>query len=462
MKSLATFVAPLVGGGAASTVQGAAEGVGGAIRRIGERRADVNVPVKPSGQPYNRADTERAAGDFQRSATGNPSTIAQDIRENAGALARPQRLGETPIEPSQVPTTGLLSRDPGLVAAETAARTRNSGDFIQRDQNVKEAAGERVSSLRDPEADQGAVASVAQRERYKRVGAADFEIGRLQSRNDRMNSMFDDWVAPFNVIANSEAKGNASRNLDRTIVDENYVPARTEKNRQFDEAPGRSEQIPADDVFGAIDRVRAGINQLGPQNQQMPAEFVQRLDRLRPRFNEDGENKIGNLVKSDPAAQRGWKAAVSEVLADRVQSTRKIGETPEVQYARLAKEFKDNEAILAKVYSPEEMNNLRQAHKLLGYFKEAEKRATTGSPTAERTIPQWVQLAARHVYGDLKGGGIVKRFKLLLDLLPTNKQNADEIVQMAWFNPDVAAYLLEKPVRNRLIAVDNAARESGK
>ena len=84
-----------------------------------------------------------------------------------------------------------------------------------------------------------------------------------------------------------------------------------------------------------------------------------------------------------------------------------------------------------------------------------------------------MQLGARHGCGDLKGGGIVKRFKLLIDLLPTNKQNADEIVQMAWFNPDVAACLLEKPVRNpdipqfnislrRLIAVDNAARESGK
>jgi hypothetical protein len=43
---------------------------------------------------------------------------------------------------------------------------------------------------------------------------------------------------------------------------------------------------------------------------------------------------------------------------------------------------------------------------------------------------------------------------------------------VAWFNPDVAAYLLERPVRNpnvsqhninlrRLIAADNAARESG-
>jgi hypothetical protein len=86
-------------------------------------------------------------------------------------------------------------------------------------------------------------------------------------------------------------------------------------------------------------------------------------------------------------------------------------------------------------------------------------------------VPGWAQLAVRHFKGDLAGGGLIKRFKLLLEQLPTNRQNADEIVQMAWFNPDVAAYLLERPIKNanvpayninlrRLIAADNGAREN--
>lgn len=161
------------------------------------------------------------------------------------------------------------------------------------------------------------------------------------------------------------------------------------------------------------------------------------------------------------------------MLADKVQSTRQVGETPEVQFARLAKEFKDNEYLLAKTFSPEEMNNLRQAHKLLGYFKEAEKRSTVGSDTAEKwNVPGWAQLAVRHFKGDLAGGGLIKRFKLLLEQLPNNKQDVDEIIHMAWFDPNVTAYLLERPVKNRnvpkyninlrrLIAADNAARESG-
>ncbi|WP_342737471.1 hypothetical protein [Bradyrhizobium sp. B117] len=182
-------------------------------------------------------------------------------------------------------------------------------------------------------------------------------------------------------------------------------------------------------------------------------------------------DEINALVRNDAQAMRGWKAAMSEVLADKVQGTRRVGETLEVQFARLAKEFKDNETLLAKTFSPEEMNNLRQAHKILSYFKEAEKRATVGSDTAEKIgIPTGVQLAFRHIYGDLKGGGVIKRMKLLLEMLPSGRQNVDEIVNAAWFDPNLAAYLLERPVKNynvprynldlrRLIAAANASRD---
>ncbi len=134
-------------------------------------------------------------------------------------------------------------------------------------------------------------------------------------------------------------------------------------------------------------------------------------------------DEIAALVKNDAPAARGWKAAVAEVLADKVQGSRMVGEAPEVQFARLAKEFKDNEVLLAKTFSPEDMNGLRQAHKLLEYFKEAEKRATVGRNTADKwNVPGWAQLAVRHFKGDLAGGGLIKRFKLLLEQLPSNKR----------------------------------------
>jgi hypothetical protein len=695
LKETAGVIAPLVGGMGANTIQSAVEGVAGMLRNIATRAftsAPREIPLNPNTKaPYSNSDVDRAATRLQAGTTGSPTVLAQDIRENAGALSNPTRPGETPVDASALPTTGLLSRDPGLVTLEGGARSKAAPDFIQRDNNVKEAAGNRVEAVRDPDADLGAVFRRAGDARDERIGSADSAIEMRANESAALERIRQDEGASFGVVANTDAKARASGRLDRTVVEQGYVPARTEKNRQFDQAPGRHDQLPADEVFTAIDRVRAGLNGLAPGT--MPVEFVQRLDRLRPRI-VDGENvggpgtangadladlrkylsvaerkaqqggnfdladnvrvlrtsinrtideapgyaeananygqfadryrpepndemakftreldrngntdglpnrgatppsqtagrflsapekaaalhrvlegapnaaagqaavrdylrsdfamsalnpdgslnavrasswarnnadvlaqmpalrqefdsitatarrgqqmsteardaleqarasrqateveidrsavgtllredprdvaskllnggynagrkldEITALVKNDAQARRGWKAAVAEVLTDKVQGSRMVGEAPEVQFARLVKEFKDNEVLLSKTFSPEEMNGLRQAHTILGYFKEAEKRATVGSNTADKwNVPGWAQLAVRHFKGDLAGGGLIKRFKLLLEQLPDNRQSADEIVHMAWFNPDVAAYLLERPV----------------
>lgn len=718
-KQLANTLAPIAGGIGATTIQGAIEGIGGMLKNMAiraTRSAPAPIPVNPDTKvPYSIPEADQAARRFQSAATGDTKLLARTIRENADELQNPTKAGEIPVEKSQVPTTGLLSEDPGLVTLEQGARIKQSPDFIQRDQNVKEGAADRVASVRDPEADLGAVMRRAGEARNERMAPVEQRVGQFEDINNRVTQQRQAEGANYAPIANSEARTQASRRLDKAVVDDNYIPARTEKNRQFDTAPGRTEQLPADDVFAAIDRVRAGINELGPA-QQLPAEFVQRLDRLRPRIDPDsGENvggpgtalggdladlrkylntaqnnaqqagnfdlatnigqlrmsinqtlneapgyadanrnysefadkfrpgrgdisadltkkidrdptrsttppsetagkflnstenaaalqriladapnaqagqtavrdylrssfaeaalnnsdgtlnparaaawarnnaevlaqfpalrtefdniaatarrgeqlskeaqsgldqarkarnsteqevdrsavgtllredprdvakkllnggygsekkldEIVGMVKNDETAKRGWKAAVAEVLTDKVTSTRQTGETFEVQYARLAKEFKDNEKLLAKTFTPEEMNTLRQGHKMLSYFKEAEKRATTGSQTAERiNIPGWAQLVVRHFKGDLAGGGLIKRFKLLLEQLPNNRQGADDITHMAFFDPAVAAYLLERPLPaantslyninlRRLQALANGARESG-
>ncbi|MGY3036181.1 hypothetical protein ACVIIV_005351 [Bradyrhizobium sp. USDA 4354] len=727
LKDVTNLLAPLAGASGANTLQASVEGLGGLIRNIASKTlstAPAPIPLNPATKaPYSQSDVDRAAAKLQSSTTGSPRALAQDIRENAAALAKPED-GAVPLQASAMPTSALLSRDPGLIAAEQGARLRYSPDFVKRDQNVKAAAAERVKAMRDPEADLGSVMRRAAEARAERMNAAESDVLHREDAVNSLDRIRRDQGQPLTGIANSEAKANASRRLDRALVEETYLPARAEKNRLFETAPGRNEELPADDVFGAIDRIRAGANNQAPGT--LPEDFMRRLNALRPqmiehppesgqivnvggpgtasgadladlrkfigpaqqqaqargnfdladnlgrlraainrtieeapgyaeananyqqfaerfrpepndamakftraidgggqnihgelnrgatppsetagRFLNSAENaatlpralqgspamtaaetalrdhyrsslamsalnpdgtinptrasawannhaeilaqfpairrefddiiaqarrgeqlstqaradleaartarkateaevdrsvigtllrqdpreaassvlndkygglkkldEISALVRNDAEAQRGWKAAMSEVLADKVQGTRQVGETLEVQFARLAKEFKDNEAVLAKTFSPEEMNNLRQAHKILSYFKEAEKRATVGSDTAEKiNIPGWAQLAVRHFKGDLAGGGLIKRFKLLLEMLPSNKQNADEIIHMAWFDPNVAAYLLERPVKNpnvpqynidlrRLIAAANASREN--
>jgi hypothetical protein len=721
VKTTANVVAPLVGAVGANTIQGAVEGLGGLLRNLATRAftsAPREVPLSPTTKaPYANADVERAAATMQSAVTGSPRALAQDIRENTAELTNPARPGEIPVDASALPTSALLSRDPGLLRLEQGARTKTSSDFIKRDQGVKEAAADRVNSLRDKDADLGAVMRRAGAVRAERLAPAEQRVNQLEDLGGRVDVQRREQGAAFTPIANSEAKANASRRFDQALVNDTYIPARTEKNRQFDEAPGRAAELPADDIFTAIDRVRRNANGLAPGT--LPNDFMRRLDELRPVLDDAGNNvggpgtagggdladlrkfieparqraqqsgnfdladnlgalksainrtieaapgyaeananyrqfadrfrpepndeaarftreidrggrdaygylnrgstppsetasrflsspekaatvnrimegapagqagiaavrdylrsdlamsalnpdgtlnlrrtvawaranadvlaqfpqvrqgfddiiaatqrgeqlaanvqtalqearakrttlegeiersavstlfredprkvaqsvlndrygggkridEINELMGSDEVARRGWKAAMAEVLTNRVRGIRQVGEAVEVQFARLAKEFKDNEDVLAKTFTPEEMNTLRQGHKLLEYFKEAEKRSTTGSDTAEKwNVPGWAQLAVRHFKGDLAGGGLIKRFKLLLEMLPTNKQSADEIVHMASFNPDLAAFLLERPLKNanvpqyntslrRLIAADNAARE---
>lgn len=725
IKSSADVLAPIAGGIGATTIQGLVQGLGGMLKNLAVRAtqsAPAPIPLNPNTKaPYSIPEADQAARTFQAAATGSPKAIARNITENADGLANPRLAGEIPVEKSQLPTTGLLSEDPGLITLEQGARTKASPDFIQRDQNVKGAAADRVASVRDPGADLGSVVRRAGEARAERMAPVEAEVRRGETLNARIDQHRQNEGSAYAPIANSEAKANASQRLDRTVVDEGYIPARAEKNRQFDTAPGRNEQLPADEVFDAIDRVRAGANGLAPGT--LPNDFMQRIDRLRPRIDPDSGENVGgpgtalgadladlrkfvgaaqaraqdsgnfdladnigalraainrtiegaegygqanqnyrefagryrpergdegakftkeidrggqqpdgtlnrgntppsetagrflsspektaalqriladtpgaaagqaairdymrsdfansalnpdgtlNAIKAaawarnnadtlaqfpalrtefdgiaatarrgeqlsadtkrgldaarnnrkqteaeiersaagtllrgedpralaakllnggygseakldevirmlgnDAQAKRGWKAAVGEVLADKVTGIRQVGETFEVQYARLAKEFKDNERLLAKTFTPEEMNTLRQGHKLLSYFKEAEKRATVGSQTAERiNIPGWAQLVVRHFKGDLAGGGLIKRFKLLLEQLPNNRQGADDILHMAYFDPNVAAYLLNRPVTSpnsslynvnlrRLIGAANAARESG-
>jgi hypothetical protein len=227
--------------------------------------APREIPLNPATKaPYSNSDVDRAATRLQTSATGSPAALAQDIRENASALTNPTKPGETPVDTSALPTTGLLSRGPGLVTLEGGVRTKASRDFIQRDQNVKEAAGRRVESMRDPQADVSAVFRRAGEVRNERLTSADSAIEMRANENAALERIRQDEGAAYGVVANTDAKARASRRLDRNIVDQGYVPARAEKNRRFDQVPGRHDQLPADEVFAAIDRVRAGVNGLAP------------------------------------------------------------------------------------------------------------------------------------------------------------------------------------------------------
>lgn len=752
---LARGMAPIVGGVGGATL--ASVGEGGA-RMIGDAftkgRPDKRIPLdpaNPTAKPATKGEVEKASRVMQDVAS-DPGMAARNIRENADT----NRANGMPQ-----PTVGLVSGDVGLQSAESAARTKNGVPFIENDNKLRVAATDKVNSLRDPGADQTQPAKVAKTEAALRTnqtaGEVRNDVRRVEAESGAQvatarvgtataeegvrtaDAFMQQQAAPIAARANSEAKGAASRRLDATVVDGGYVPARTEKNRQFDTAPGRTEQVPADPVFAAVDDVLARNNALRP-DAQLPQDLVTRLNALRPQMEDQasrvlgpdgqpvsrqvnvggtgtaaggdladtrkylsaayeraqkagnfdmadsiatlrrsinetisqapgyaeananytqfaeryrpspndeaakftreidrdpgrgstpptetagrflagpektqalqrmldgsslgdghvrdylrsdfgmsalnangtlnpqraaawarnnadtlaqfprvraefddmvatarrgeqlsqtaqrnlkaaqgnlgtaeqtaagnvrsaeraGEKRMrateqeidrsaaGTLLKEDPRdtarrifgspsyaaekelagikkvigadaqANRGWKAAVSEYLSDNLSGTTKLdsgkaatSDTTRVELSKLDKMFKQNEKLLAEVYSPKEMSTLRQAHAALEPLKNASVKATSGSNTADKGEQMWrmAEAGLKAKYGMLKGGGIVRTMRLVASTLPDDSSAIQRIVERAWFDPDIAEYLLTKKVRDMDAATSNA------
>ncbi len=176
-------------------------------------------------------------------------------------------------------------------------------------------------------------------------------------------------------------------------------------------------------------------------------------------------DRINGILKNDEAAQRGWKAAVSEALHKRVTGTTKIdegragsSETFRAELDKLDKLFKDHERLLTKIYSPEEMSNLRQAHAVLEPLKNATVRATGGSNTADKFENVWrvAEAGLKAKYGVLKGGGILRTLRIVAATLPNNNESVQRLIERAWFDPDLAQYLLTNKVRDLDYQASNA------
>lgn len=698
------MAAAMAGGMAGATAKEVGAAAGRGVGDVFTRgRPDKNIPLDPTnGMPVTKGESAAGARMVQGLAD-NSTVAAANIRDNADAM-KAQGLPQ--------PTIGLVSNDIGLQSAESAARTKKSVPFIKNDNQLRAAATEKVNANLDPGANQMAPRAVAQQTADARIGGAQQGVDQATAQTQAAQAAMQQEGAPLAAMANEGAKASASQRLDTAIVDQGYVPARTEKNRQFDTAPGRAQQLPAEEVTQAAERVRQQNNTLRPDN-QIPEELMRRIDALAPKMeqqkspildasgqpiqrevnvggpgtalggdladtrkyirtatetarnagnfdladslqalggainrtieqapgyaeananyrqfadtyrpnpkdpaaqftrqidrnpgrgdtppsatagrflsspekaqalqrmidgaqspaegqtavrdylrsdfassalNPDGtinpnrasawmrnnadvlgqfpqarqemsdiaaraqrgvaqskqadtalkaaqqnlkttqqdveRSAVGTLLREDPrdvaqrifsgksygaekeldqikqvigkdeAARRGWKAAVSEVLADKVTGTAKIdagaagtGQAYRAELSGLDKLFKDNENLLTKVYTPEEMNNLRQAHAVLEPLKNATVRATGGSNTADKSAQMWrlAEAGLKAKYGILKGGGILRTMRVMAATLPDDSANVQRLVERAWFNPDLAEYLLTQKIRN--------------
>lgn len=203
----------------------------------------------------------------------------------------------------------------------------------------------------------------------------------------------------------------------------------------------------------------------------------------------DPETQMADMVKrlsGNQDALNGLKAATRDWIRDKAGTTAGIVGDPDamrLSRANMEKLFNQHERTLALIYSPDEMNALRQAHKLLAAEAKLDVRTTAGSNSIDKSMAiqnqaarqkaRMLEAALKAKFGVLKGGGVFRTISLFLEALPDGSRALDDILYEMQFNPDLAKHLLTRPVEdvgspawnaklNSLLAVATGARESGK
>ncbi|MGF7158405.1 hypothetical protein FHS85_000015 [Rhodoligotrophos appendicifer] len=276
-------------------------------------------------------------------------------------------------------------------------------------------------------------------------------------------------------------RGRAGKWLnDNASVLERFPAAQQELRAIFDEAGkrGATAQQTREQLEQARKAVRATEREIeqgaaGLLIGNDPAKVAAKALRDNLRDRAEVMREVGALVKTDPVARAGWKQAVAEAVISKVTSATKTSgsEGFDVTYRRLASEFKDSEKALAEVFDPEEMNTLRQSHKLLETFEKMPKsrgRALTAEKKDSLAMKLF-ELGSKGMYGVLKGGGITRTAKIALSVMPNKRQRVDDLMTLAFFDPEVATYLLGKqmpkagktsnPWIRRFLAAAAASRE---
>jgi len=288
---VAHTLAPMVGGmgGAMATEAGrvGAIAAGRAAGRPFGFHLDKSVVDPATGLPYTRKATDAAARTLQNEAA-EPTEIAGRVRANQAVLGDYLKEG---------PTTLQMSEDPGLARLDKQIGDTAGGKELVRQRRFQSSVRDTLDATVPPGSRPEALQEAAQREADRRTGEAAARTALVERRAGQVEDIRQAQAAPLVDVRGERPAASAA--LHERVVGERptettpgsgYLRARAEKNAAFEAIdPDRTVQVDAAPIIAAAERVRAGLNQLGPQREQLPAEFVRRIERLAPRMVDDPE-----------------------------------------------------------------------------------------------------------------------------------------------------------------------------
>lgn len=180
-----------------------------------------------------------------------------------------------------LPTPAALAEDAAMMAREKAARNSNPAKFINMDRAQQSGLRDMMDGTVSPNADDARFTAemAAQRAAQEQASAASVQAAIAREEAARAQNVAQ--AAP--VQAAADTRGQASQNLDKAIVQREYIPWRDEKNAAFNQLdPDRNIPVDSEALTNAAQGVRQRANELVNPSEQMPTEFMRRVEALAP------------------------------------------------------------------------------------------------------------------------------------------------------------------------------------
>ncbi|MER9494163.1 hypothetical protein NKI86_20300 [Mesorhizobium sp. M0320] len=245
---------------------------------------------------------------------------------------------------------------------------------------------------------------------------------------------------------------------------------RNQWSDSLDAAPGFKSEI--DNLIGSVNggAERAGSLAAGVRGAESRlSDTVKNRGALGLAIGKDPVNAVSSVFQSgDPAnamksivgeigtnkrALGGLKSSVVDYLAQRVTSPavqRTSDAARPIDFNKLENLFNEHETTLAAVFSPEEMNTLRQAHRLLKPQKELSHPGSAASLYERKKSEEaWNLLEGglKARFGVLKGGSILRTVRIFVATLPNKDTAVRDIILRMHFDPELASHLLGRNVK---------------
>lgn len=328
---VATLLSMLVGGAGGAAMATGGRSVKAGAEKLTGLLPDSSIPYGEELAPVSRNTANAAARMVQNKVKGHdvgasdPRRAAEQIGEKAAAARS---------EGDPTPTAGIATDDVGLNALEKGFRTRNTKAFEESDEALRTAAQDKVTGVRDPDADPMAPRRLVEQDATKQMDTAQQGVDRAKVGVDQATEA--EKALGGSVAVRRGGEVAASEDLSKAVLSVKDVDE-AHKAGLYREAEDLGKDVTVDPtpLIENAKAVREGISRLSGTEPKI-ANILDDIDRLAPESGAVEPITVRDLIAMRPRLSMAREAASRAKQGDVVQRIDQINKGISDEIGKLA------------------------------------------------------------------------------------------------------------------------------